>query len=180
DAARRLADLERLAVRDDRVARVGAALVAADDVRTLREQVDDLAFPLVAPLRANDDGRRHGWSVGQASWSWRSSRCANSGGCSPRRSTISWPAAQRTTPSSASFARLPRTAADCSASENRAPLRRAASRHGSQRHENDVAEGETQTVVVMLPPRGRRTWRTASETRASPFPSRRCGASQDQ
>ena len=36
----------------------GPALVAAHDVRLLGEQVDDLALALVAPLRADDDGRR--------------------------------------------------------------------------------------------------------------------------
>ena len=59
DAARRLPDLERLAAGHDRVARIRPALIAADDVRFLREQVDDLALALVAPLRAHDDGRRH-------------------------------------------------------------------------------------------------------------------------
>ena len=59
DPARNLADLERLAAGDDRVPRVRPALVAADDVRALRQQVDDLALPLVAPLRADDDGRGH-------------------------------------------------------------------------------------------------------------------------
>ena len=38
---------------------VGAALVAADEVGLLREQVDDLALALVAPLRPDDDGRGH-------------------------------------------------------------------------------------------------------------------------
>ena len=52
-------DLERLAADDDRVPGVRPALVAADHIRALREQVDDLALALVAPLRADDDGRRH-------------------------------------------------------------------------------------------------------------------------
>ena len=60
DAARQRADLERLVADDDRVSGVRAALVAADDVRVLREQVDDLALPFVSPLRPDDDGRRHG------------------------------------------------------------------------------------------------------------------------
>jgi len=59
DAARDLADLERLPADDDRVPRVRAALVAAHDVRALGEQVDDLSLALVAPLRADDHGRRH-------------------------------------------------------------------------------------------------------------------------
>ena len=53
------ADLERLVADDDRVPGIGPALVTADDIRLLREQVDDLALALVAPLRADDDGRRH-------------------------------------------------------------------------------------------------------------------------
>ena len=53
-------ELERLAVADDRVARVRAALVAADEVGALGEQVDDLALALVAPLRADDHGGGHG------------------------------------------------------------------------------------------------------------------------
>ena len=60
---RQLAELERLAVDDHRVAGIRPTLVAADDVRLLREQVDDLAFPLVAPLRTDDDGGRHDGSV---------------------------------------------------------------------------------------------------------------------
>ena len=59
DPARQRADLVRLVADDDRVAGVRAALVAADDVGVLGEQVDDLALPLVAPLRPDDDGRRH-------------------------------------------------------------------------------------------------------------------------
>ena len=38
---------------------VRPALVAADEVGVLREQVDDLALALVAPLRADDHGRGH-------------------------------------------------------------------------------------------------------------------------
>ena len=41
------------------MARVRATLVAADEIGVLREQVDDLSLPLVAPLRADDDGRGH-------------------------------------------------------------------------------------------------------------------------
>ena len=58
-------ELVRLAVGDDRVARVGAALVAADEVRMLGEQIDDLALALVPPLRADDDCRGHEGSVCQ-------------------------------------------------------------------------------------------------------------------
>ena len=56
-------ELVRLPVGDDRVPGVRPALVAADDVRVLRQQVDDLALALVTPLRPDDDGRWHGRSV---------------------------------------------------------------------------------------------------------------------
>ena len=59
DPARDLTDLVRLPGNDDRVAGVRTALVAADEVGLLREQVDDLPLALVAPLRADDDGRGH-------------------------------------------------------------------------------------------------------------------------
>ena len=45
---------ELLAVADDRVAGVVAALEAHDHVRLLGEQVDDLALALIAPLGADD------------------------------------------------------------------------------------------------------------------------------
>ena len=64
--ARGRADLERLLADDDRVPGVRPALVAADEIRTLREQVDDLALALVAPLCADDDGRRHAPSLPDA------------------------------------------------------------------------------------------------------------------
>ena len=41
------------------MARVGAALVADHDVLVLGEQVDDLAFGLVAPLQTNNARTRH-------------------------------------------------------------------------------------------------------------------------
>ena len=56
-------ELVRLAVGDDRVAGPGSAVVAADDVRVAREQVDDLALALVTPLRADDHRRRHAGSL---------------------------------------------------------------------------------------------------------------------
>ena len=40
----------------DRVTGVGAALVAGDEIRLLREDVDDLSLPLVSPLTSDDDG----------------------------------------------------------------------------------------------------------------------------
>src|SRR4029079_8934733 len=64
DPARQRADLVRLAADDDRVPRGLPALVAAHDVGVLREQVDDLPLPFVAPLRPDDDGRRHPRSLG--------------------------------------------------------------------------------------------------------------------
>ena len=59
DAGRDLPDLVGLVAHDDGVAGVRSTLVAADEIRVLREQVDDLSLPLVAPLRADDDGRGH-------------------------------------------------------------------------------------------------------------------------
>ena len=53
-------ELVGLAVGDDRVPRIRAAVVAADEIRVLGEQIDDLALALVAPLGADDDGRGHG------------------------------------------------------------------------------------------------------------------------
>ena len=53
-------ELVRLAVRDDRVPGVRPTLVAADEIRMLRQQVDDLPLALVPPLGAHDDGGRHG------------------------------------------------------------------------------------------------------------------------
>ena len=60
DARRDQVELERLAVADDRVAGVVAALEAHDDVGPLGEQVDDLALALVAPLGADDHDAWHG------------------------------------------------------------------------------------------------------------------------
>ncbi len=59
DPGRDRPDLVRLAVDDDRVPGIRATLIAADEVGLLGEQVDDLALPLVAPLRADDHGRGH-------------------------------------------------------------------------------------------------------------------------
>ena len=52
-------DLVDLVADDDRVSRVGTALIAADEVGLSGKQVDDLALALVAPLRADDHSRRH-------------------------------------------------------------------------------------------------------------------------
>ena len=53
-----------LAVDDDGVARVVAALVAHDVGVLLRQQVDDLGFALIAPLGSDDDGDGHARSPG--------------------------------------------------------------------------------------------------------------------
>ena len=58
-----VSELDRLAVGDDRVPGAGPAVVAADDVRVAREQVDDLALALVSPLRADDHRRGHARSL---------------------------------------------------------------------------------------------------------------------
>ena len=55
------------------MSRVGTALVTAHDVRVLGEEVDDLAFPFVPPLRADDDCCGHLFyvqrrRVGSAQW----------------------------------------------------------------------------------------------------------------
>ncbi len=67
DPGRDLADLVRLARDDDRVPGVGTALVAAYEVGLLGQQVDDLPFALVAPLRADDDRGGHVAAVLQRS-----------------------------------------------------------------------------------------------------------------
>ena len=64
DPARDQMELERLAVADDRVAGVVAALEADHRVRPLGEQVGDLSLSLVAPLGADDHGRGHASSLG--------------------------------------------------------------------------------------------------------------------
>ena len=48
-----------LAVGDDLVSCVRPAVVTADEIAVLGEQVDDLPLALVAPLRADDHGRGH-------------------------------------------------------------------------------------------------------------------------
>ena len=51
---------EALPAHDHGVARVVAAVVAGHDLDARREQVDDLALALVAPLGACDHDVRHG------------------------------------------------------------------------------------------------------------------------
>ena len=60
DAAGDERELVGLAAGDDRVAGVGPALIANDDVVLLGQQVDDLALGLVAPLQTDDASTRHG------------------------------------------------------------------------------------------------------------------------
>jgi hypothetical protein len=59
DPGRHEVELERLAVADDRVAGVVAALEAHHGVGLLGEQVGDLPLALVAPLGADDDDAGH-------------------------------------------------------------------------------------------------------------------------
>jgi hypothetical protein len=80
DAGWDLPDPVRLPAGHDRVARVRAALVAADEVRLLRQQIDDLALALVSPLRADDHGRGHAPQCRR-----RSRRPARASSARPRR-----------------------------------------------------------------------------------------------
>ena len=59
DARGQQRELEHLAVDHQRVAGVVAALEADDDIGADRQPVDDLAFPLVAPLGADHDDIGH-------------------------------------------------------------------------------------------------------------------------
>src|SRR5262249_32364764 len=59
DTARHETNDELLVSDDERVTRVRTSAVAHDHIRALGEDVDDLAFALVAPLRAYDHDRRH-------------------------------------------------------------------------------------------------------------------------
>ena len=58
-AGRQQRQLVGLAVDDERMAGIVAALEAHDDIGLLRQPVDDLALPLVAPLGADDDNIGH-------------------------------------------------------------------------------------------------------------------------
>ena len=58
-AGRQQRQLVSLAIDDERMAGIVAALEAHDDVGLLRQPVDDLALPLVAPLGADDDNIGH-------------------------------------------------------------------------------------------------------------------------
>src|ERR1700732_2451680 len=58
-AGRQQRQLVGLAVDDKRMARIVAALETHDDIGLLRQPVDDLALPLVAPLGADDNNVGH-------------------------------------------------------------------------------------------------------------------------
>ena len=55
NAARDQFEDELLFADENRMARIVAALIAGDDIEPFREEIDDLAFTLVAPLGAEDD-----------------------------------------------------------------------------------------------------------------------------
>ena len=59
DAARHEMELEGAVIVDDGVPGVVAALEPDDHVRLLRQEVGDLSFAFVAPLRADDGGHGH-------------------------------------------------------------------------------------------------------------------------
>jgi hypothetical protein len=52
-----------LALDDDRVAGVVAALIADDEIGLLGQEVGDLALALVAPLHADESDARHQWAA---------------------------------------------------------------------------------------------------------------------
>lgn len=58
-ARRQQRELVGVSIDDERMAGVMAALKANDDVSLLRQPVDDLALPFVAPLGADDDNIGH-------------------------------------------------------------------------------------------------------------------------
>ena len=62
-AARDQLEGERLAVDDDGVPGVVAALVAHDHRHLFGEEVGELALALVTPLGSDDDGGGHVWAV---------------------------------------------------------------------------------------------------------------------
>src|SRR5262245_4285405 len=71
DAAGDLVEDEAHVAQVDRVACVRAALVPDDPVRALGEDIDELAFPLVAPLGSDDDDgtiafSEHDWRIRRA------------------------------------------------------------------------------------------------------------------
>src|SRR4029453_18506584 len=77
--------LEGLTVADNRVAGVVAALKADHDVGPLREQVGDLALPLVAPLGADYDDSGHDQVIMRRSASGPAAVASGPGGPKPSR-----------------------------------------------------------------------------------------------
>ena len=73
-ARRQQRQLVGFAVDDERVAGIVAALEAHDDVGLLRQPVDDLALPLVAPLGADDDNIGHFAGIPSATISYEHDR----------------------------------------------------------------------------------------------------------
>ena len=59
DAARNQLEDEFFFADEDRVARIVSALIARDDIEPFGEEIDDFAFTLIAPLRAEDDYVSH-------------------------------------------------------------------------------------------------------------------------
>lgn len=60
DTARDQGEFKGLALSDDRVPSVGAALITNDDVLVFGEQVNNLAFRFVSPLKPDNSGGAHG------------------------------------------------------------------------------------------------------------------------
>src|SRR2546429_427961 len=52
---------------------IGAAVVANDEIMLFREQIDDFAFGLVAPLQADDTGAGHSTYLARRA-GWRARR----------------------------------------------------------------------------------------------------------
>ena len=85
DARRQQRQLEHLAVDDQRMAGVVAALKAHDDVGRNRQPIDDLAFSLVAPLGADHDDIGHPLRTPEptnktpapATMGWAGAHCSN-------------------------------------------------------------------------------------------------------
>src|SRR6202000_943540 len=82
DPRRDQVELELLAVADDRVAGVVAALVADDRCSPLGEQIRDLALALVAPLGADYD---HAWHWLDSDVCGRRVRCGRAPGAAASR-----------------------------------------------------------------------------------------------
>ena len=57
-------EVEFDAINDDCMASVVSALASRDNVHLVRKDIDEFAFALVAPLRAEDDGHRSSHGIG--------------------------------------------------------------------------------------------------------------------